>query len=104
MQEAQPMPVTALPLDPAAQARALLHHLLEAGDIIGRDAAGRAVIQLAADDWLLERLLTFDAGSQDLEDGDDAEDDGPAVLSFDRARPKVIRRRRALALAFGGAD
>ena len=84
------MPVTALPLDPGAQARALLHHLLEAGDIIGRDAAGRAVIQLAADDWLLERLLTFDAASEDPEDGSDAEDDGPAVLSFDRAPAKRI--------------
>ena len=31
------MPVTALPLDPGAQARALLHHLLETGDIIGRE-------------------------------------------------------------------
>ena len=79
------MSVTALPLDPATQARALLHHLLEAGDIIGRDGTGRTVIQLAADDWLLERLLTFDAGAEDLEDSGDAEEDGPAVLSFDRA-------------------
>jgi hypothetical protein len=34
------MPVTALPLDPGAQARALLRHLLEAGDIIGKDGDG----------------------------------------------------------------
>jgi hypothetical protein len=45
------MPVTTLPLDPGAQARSLLHHLLETGDIIGRDAAGRTVIQIAASDW-----------------------------------------------------
>jgi hypothetical protein len=89
------MSVTALPLDPGAQARALLHHLLEAGDIIGRDAAGRSVIQLAADDWLLERLLTFDAGSEDFEDGDDTEpDDGPLVLSFDRAPARRVYRAR----------
>ena len=48
------MPVTALPLDPGAQARALFHHLLAAGDIIDKDGTGRTVIQLAADDWLLD--------------------------------------------------
>jgi hypothetical protein len=53
------MSVAALPLDPGAQARVLLHHPLDSGDIIGRDEAGRAVIQLAADDWLLEQLLTL---------------------------------------------
>ena len=55
------MPITALPLDRGVQARALLHHLLEAGDIIGRDASA-AVIQLAANDWLFDQLMTFDAG------------------------------------------
>jgi hypothetical protein len=88
------MPVTALPLDSSAQARALLHHLLHAGDIIGRDAAGRTVIQLAAADWLLDQLMTFDASAEDLEDGGDAEDDGAAVLSFDRALAKRVYRRR----------
>ena len=88
------MPVPALPLDPGAQARALLHHLLEAGDIIGRDTAGRTVIQLAANDWLLHQLMTFDAGAEDLEDGGDAEDDGPAVLSFDRVPARRVYRGR----------
>jgi hypothetical protein len=88
------MPVTALPVDPGAQARALLHHLLEAGDIIGRDAAGRAVIQLAANDWLLDQLMTFDAGAEDLEDGGDAEDDGRAVLCFDRVPARRVYRGR----------
>jgi hypothetical protein len=84
------MSIAVLPLDPGAQARALLHHLLERGDIVGRDAAGRTVIQLAADDWLLEQLLSFDSRSEDLEDGgdaepdDDAEPDGPRMLRFDR--------------------
>jgi hypothetical protein len=77
------MSVTAVSLDPGAEARTLLHHLLEHGDIIGRDGDGRTVIQLAASDLLLERLLTFDAASEDLEDSGDAEEEAPAVLSFD---------------------
>jgi hypothetical protein len=36
------------------------------------------VITFAVDDWLLERLLTFDAGSEDLEDNGDGEPDGDA--------------------------
>ena len=52
------MSVTALPLDPSAQARILLHYLLEAGEIIGKDMAGCTVIQLVAGDWLLEQLLS----------------------------------------------
>jgi hypothetical protein len=57
--------------------------LLDRGDIASSDAVGRTVITLAVDDWLLEQLLTFDAGSEDLEDNgaadpdDDAEEDGP---------------------------
>jgi hypothetical protein len=88
------MSVTTPPLGPSAQARALLHRLLEAGDVIGRDATGRTVIQLAADDWLLEQLLTFDGGSEDLEDGGDAEPDDCRVLSFDRAPARRIYRGR----------
>ena len=38
--------------------------------------------------------MTFDAGAEDLWDGGDAEDDGPAVLSFDRAPAKRVYRRR----------
>jgi hypothetical protein len=73
----QPMTMTILPLllDPAAQARTILHHLLQHGDIAGRDTAGRTVITLAVDRWLLKQLLTFDAGSEDLEDGGDGEPD-----------------------------
>jgi len=85
--------VSPLPLDPGPQARTLLRHLLEVGDVVGRDDAGCTVIQLAADDWLLEQLMTFDAGSEDLEDNgdgepdDDAEPDIPA-MSPDRVPPK----------------
>jgi hypothetical protein len=55
---------------------AILHDLLEHGDVAGWDAVGRTLITLAIDDRLLERLLTFDAGSEDLEDGGDGEPDG----------------------------
>jgi hypothetical protein len=94
------MSVAALPLDPGAQARALLHHRLDSGDIIGRDEAGRAVIQFAADDWLLEQLLTFDAAAEDLEESDDseadddAEPDSATVLCFDRAPARQIYRNQ----------
>jgi hypothetical protein len=77
------MTVVPLHLDPGSQARTILHHLLERGDIAGHDVTGRTVITLAVDDWLLEQLLTFDAGAEHLEDSgdpepdDDAEVDGP---------------------------
>jgi hypothetical protein len=77
---------------------------------VGRDIAGRTIIQLAVDDWTLEKLMAFDAQAADLEDGgdaeldDDAEDDWLPLVLLDLARPKVIRRRRASALAFGPVD
>ncbi len=40
-----------------------------------RDAVGQTLITLGVDDRLLDRILTFDAGSEDLEDGGDAEPD-----------------------------
>jgi hypothetical protein len=42
------MAILPLPLSPGAEARVLLHHLLEHGHIVGRDMAGRIIIQLAA--------------------------------------------------------
>jgi hypothetical protein len=53
----------------------LLHHLLQHGDFVGRDTAGRTIITLAVDDWLLEQLLTFDASAEDFEEGGDREPD-----------------------------
>ena len=97
------MAIVPLPLPPAAEARALLHHLLEQGDILGKDTMGRTIIQLAVDDWALEKLLTFRADVADLEDADDDEpdaddeEDGPPVV-IELLRPKVIRRGRALLL------
>jgi hypothetical protein len=43
------MAIVPLPLSPSAEARALLHDLLEHGDIVGRDTAGRTIIQLAVE-------------------------------------------------------
>ena len=101
------MAILPLPLPPGAEARALLHHLLERGDIVGRGSAGGTIIQLEVDDWVLETLMTFDAEATDLEDGGgdepepDDEDDGPPVL-LDLARPKVVQRRQVI--PFGRVD
>ena len=65
------MAIVPLPLFPGAEARALLHHLLEQGDIVGKDTAGRTIIQLAVDDWALDKLMTFDAEAADLEGEDE---------------------------------
>lgn len=46
-------------------------------DLPGRFSA-TAATTLAVYDWLLERLLTFDAGAKDLEDIDDGEPDNEA--------------------------
>jgi hypothetical protein len=94
------MTVVQLPLDPGSQARAILNHVLEHGDIAGRDAVGRRVIALAVDDWLFEWLMTFDAGGEELEDDDsepddDAEIDGPPSASdLDTVGGQVIPFRR----------
>jgi hypothetical protein len=72
------MAVVSLPLHAGNRARALLHHTLANGDIVGRDTLGRTTIELVVDDWALDQLLTFDAGSEDLEDADsepDADDE-----------------------------
>lgn len=92
------MAIVPLPLPPGAEARALLHHLLDHSDVVGMNTAGRTIILLAVDDWVLEKLLTFDAEAADLEDGGDAEaepddeEDGPPVV-IELMRPKMVRRR-----------
>jgi len=65
--------IVALPLDPGAEARVLLHHILEQGDVVGTGRAGRTIIQLAVDDWILDQLLQFDGGAEDLEPDDEWE-------------------------------
>ena len=92
------MAIVPLPLPPGVEARALLHHLLEHGDIVGRDAAGRTIVQLAVDDRVFETLMTFDAEAAELEPEADDEEDGPPVV-LDFLPPKVVERRRALASA-----
>ena len=62
---------------------------------------GRTIIQLALDDWTLEKLMTFDAESAELEPEPDGEEDGPPVL-LDLVQPKLVRRRRALASGCAG--
>jgi hypothetical protein len=90
------MAIVPLPLSPNAAARALLHHLLEHGDIVGRDVAGQTIIQLAVDDRLLETLITFDAEAADLEPEPDDEEEGPPIV-LELVRPKVVRRMRVRA-------
>ncbi len=100
------MAIVPFPLPPGAEARLLLHHLLEHGDVVGKDDAGRTMILLAADERVLEKLMTFDAEAADLEDGGDAEpepddeEDGPPVRP-DLVRPIVERRR---VVPFGRID
>jgi hypothetical protein len=95
------MSIVPLPLLPYIEGRALLHHLLEHGDVVASEPAGRTVIQLAVDDCVYEKLMTFDAEATEFEDGgdvepdDDAEEDRLPVVLLDLVRPKVIRRRRA---------
>jgi hypothetical protein len=88
------MAIVPLPLPPGAEARSLLHHLLEHGDIVGRDSVGRTIIQLAVNDWTFDRVMVFDAAAAELEDGADAESDAddeedgpPVVVEF--VRPKI---------------
>jgi hypothetical protein len=50
-----------------SEAERLLQTILEAGDIVGRDAAGRMVIQIAVERADFERLMAF--GAADLSRG-----------------------------------
>ena len=88
------MPVIALPLDPDAPARALLHHLLEAGDVIGRDDAGRTVIQLAVGDLLLDQCSPSMAAPRTSRTAAMTSRTNAKVLSFDLAPPRQLYRRR----------
>jgi hypothetical protein len=104
------MSIVPLPLPPEAEARALLHHLLEHGDVVGRDRAGRTIIQLAVENWVLEKFMGFEADAVEREDGGEAEPDaddegdGAPFMLLDVVLPKVIRRRRPLALVPGAVD
>jgi hypothetical protein len=56
-----------------SEAEQLLREILEHGDLIGQDAAGRPVIQLAIDQALFECLMAFGADTAEAEDGGDDE-------------------------------
>ena len=89
-----------MPTPGCGEPRALLHHLLEHGDIVGKDSARRMVIQVAVDDHALHMLISFDADDledqgNDEPDADDEEDGSPSWCEL--VLPKVIRRRRAMA-------
>ena len=93
------MAILPLPLPPGAEARALLHHLLEHGDILAGTA--RPDQHPASDGRLgVEKLTTFDAKPAELEDGGDDEpdaddeEDGPPVV-IELVPPKVISRGRS---------
>lgn len=80
--------------DAGAFAKSVLHHLLQNGDVAGWDAAGRAILQLSIDDWLLEELCAFDSDAAELEDTDgepepDQEIDGPPVI------PDIVPTKRS---------
>src|SRR5690606_28504483 len=55
------------------EAERLLRDILEHGDIVGRDAAGRTIIQLALEGPAFERLMVFGADAVEAEDGGDDE-------------------------------
>lgn len=99
------MATVPLPLPPNVAARALLHHLLEHGDVVGKDTMGRTVIQLVVDDWVLDTLMTFDAEATEFENAVDAEpepddeEDGPPIV-VELVPPKAVERR----LAMSGCD
>jgi hypothetical protein len=89
------MAIVPLPLPPSAEARALLHHILEHADIVGTDTVGRTFILLAVDGRVLERLMAFDADAAELEPESDDEEDGPPVV-VELVRPKLFGRRRGV--------
>jgi hypothetical protein len=55
------------------EAEQLLLQILENGDIVGQDSAGRTVLQLAVDRATLERLMEFGADAVEHEENGDAE-------------------------------
>jgi hypothetical protein len=55
------------------EADRLLRTIFEAGDLVGRDDAGRMVIQLAVKPRDFDRLMAFGADAVEAEDGGDDE-------------------------------
>jgi hypothetical protein len=80
-----------------SEADLLLQKILEAGDVVGRDAAGRTVIQLAMEPEDFLRLMAFGADAAESECDDGEPNDVPPVSAcwLDLAQPgagKVMAR------------
>lgn len=62
-------------LEAPAVTRALLRHIISHADIVGRDWRGRPVMrfEFAAEPWMLDKLASYGAKDEDLEDDDPAE-------------------------------
>ena len=58
---------------PMREADRLLQTILEAGDLVGQDDAGRMVIQLAVEPRDFDHLMAFGADAVEAEDGGDDE-------------------------------
>jgi hypothetical protein len=56
-----------------SEAEQLLREILEHGDIIGNDLAGRTILQLALDQPTLDRLMVFGADASESEENRDDE-------------------------------
>ena len=67
-------------LEAMSEADRLLHNILEGGDIVGKDAADRVVIQVAVDRRDFEALMTFGTVEVESEDGDRADVRIPLAL------------------------
>lgn len=64
-------------VDSDTRARALLRHMLEHSDVVGRDHTGRTCLALYVDDRILDELASFGVEDEDAEaDEDREEDDG----------------------------
>jgi hypothetical protein len=61
------------PAQAAGEAGRLLHNILEGGDFVGRDDAGRMVVVLAIEPRDFDRLMAFGADAVESEDGGDDE-------------------------------
>jgi hypothetical protein len=55
--------------------RTILTNVLATGDVVCRNPAGRIVLAVAIDDWLLDELAAFGTELEDLEPEPDKEDD-----------------------------
>jgi hypothetical protein len=56
-----------------ARAEQLLRQILQSGDVVGQDGAGRTVVRLAVDRATLDRLIVFGADAAECEDHVDDE-------------------------------